>query len=386
MRKNGHIKRFSLCSLLLYVMLLYGCAHTDIQLGSIPAPPTTNKLRVVVYPVSSNAPWLVPHDMYAKKQYQATARFLNLKGIYEVVTLEDVQAVLGREWIAGWKFQQDDWALARQTAKALHADYLLLPERTRSGPGTNFWDLVLINAESGRRFSHTQRVPGGKNPDYQAVIKEIYGGIFRAAKGDMLANAIRKGRVLQKIKERTSSAPTLPVTATKPGDEPGQQHPPDIPAIEKAPDIIRELVKSSPGEDAAPGKTKMVVYDLSAGQNLQVVALLLSEALREELYLLGRFTLVNRDNVSQIMEELKLKQSGLVDEKNAVQIGKWFAARESVTGRLEVLGNTYLLYARRIDIETLVTLGVGSIKCPVGEEESLLKEMQNLARKLLKSP
>lgn len=318
-----------------------------------------------------------------KNQYRVTARFLNRTGIYQVVPLEEVQAVLGQEWIAGWKFEQDNWALARQAAKALHADYILLPERASTGPRTNFLELALINAESGRKFSYTQKLPGGRDPDSQATIQEAYRGLFMKTKEDMLANAIRKGRAHQKSGGKTPSAPALPDAAPKSGDDAGKKKAPAVLASATPPQVIRELTKASPAEDAQPGKTKVVVYDLAASQNLRVVALILSEALREELYLLGRFTLVNRDNISHLVEELKLQQSDLVDEKNAIQIGKWFAARESVTGRLEVMGNSYVLFARRTDIESLSTLGVGSVKCPVGDEERLLNEMQKLARKLI---
>jgi hypothetical protein len=63
-----------------------------------------------------------------------------------------------------------------------------------------------------------------------------------------------------------------------------------------------------------------VVYDFDAVERLSVVALILTDALREELFILRRFLLVNSENMMQVMRELKLQHSGLVDEKEFVQL------------------------------------------------------------------
>jgi hypothetical protein len=72
-----------------------------------------------------------------------------------------------------------------------------------------------------------------------------------------------------------------------------------------------------------------------------------------------------------------------VDEKQIVQLGKWLSANEAVTGRLAVLGTAYVLQAKRTDIKTLGTLGLGSLKCAAGQEDELLSGMPELARKLV---
>jgi len=104
--------------------------------------------------------------------------------------------------------------------------------------------------------------------------------------------------------------------------------------------------------------------------------------LREELYKNGRFTLISREDLNHIMDEIKLQQSGLVDEKRAVQLGNWLAANEIVTGKLAVLGSTYVLSVKRTDMDSLAALGMGSLKCPVGKEEELLAGIPEIARKV----
>jgi hypothetical protein len=129
-------------------------------------------------------------------------------------------------------------------------------------------------------------------------------------------------------------------------------------------------------------KVRLIVYDFNAAKHMEVVSLILADALREELFNIGPFVLVNRENVAQAVDELKLQYSGLVDEKQAVRVGDWLAANEMVTGRLSALGQTYVLSATRTDIGTLRALGMGSLKCPVGKEEDLLTGIPEIARKL----
>jgi hypothetical protein len=141
----------------------------------------------------------------------------------------------------------------------------------------------------------------------------------------------------------------------------------------------------SPMMVSAPesGKTRLVVYDLETSQPMQVAGLILTEALREEIYKLGSVDLVNREDLTRAMEELKLQQSGLVREKDAVQMGRWLAAKQSITGRLGSLGGTTVLSTKRTDIETMGTLSIGSLKAAAGREEDLLNGLPDLARKLI---
>jgi hypothetical protein len=279
------------------------------------------------------------------------------------------------------------------------------------------------------------------------VTKQSYRQIFYDAKGDMLATAIRKGRLLPatdikkppaKETKLSSTQPALSqkapvspplgkdkgVPPVKPASEPlsvSQALPPSKPSAVEAkpalpkeplppktltdqPKVIAQISPPPPSDlssgdkrrdfekqlekelqDEAPvtDKTRLVVYDFDASERLQVVSLILTEALREELFILGRFRLVNRENMMQVLQELKLQQSGLVDERQVVQLGKWLSANEAVTGRLAVLGTAYVLQAKRTDIKTLGTLGLGSLKCAEGQEDELLSGMPELARRLV---
>ena len=97
---------------------------------------------------------------------------------------------------------------------------------------------------------------------------------------------------------------------------------------------------------------------------------------------MGAFSLVNRENMDQVLNEMGLQQTGLVEEGQAVRAGKGLAAAQIVLGQFGVLGSTSVLQVKRIDVETQGTLAVGSLRCSQGREEELLAGLSDLARKL----
>lgn len=145
---------------------------------------------------------------------------------------------------------------------------------------------------------------------------------------------------------------------------------------------VLDLDKILTAESKPDGRKRLAVYDLETIESLRVVALILSEALREELIRLGHFALVNRENLVQVLKEIELQMTGLVDEKQAVKVGKGLAANQIVMGRYGALGKTAVLQAKRVDVESQGTLAMASLKCSRGQEDELLAQMSDLARRL----
>jgi hypothetical protein len=436
------IFRATICLALLFVT---GCA--EIRLHSFPAPSPTAKLRVFVLPVSGTLPrgaWGLPHAEFAENQYRATGRMLSGTGIYSVVSPEEVRKVTGGQETIGWQWEKDEWQLAKEAGRALHADYLLILMRGHSG--FFYVKMVMINLATGRqyeKFDHVVNVNdrSKQGAEHTRVFRECYQEIFRQAKGDMLATAIRKGRlapqapespvkeVAQKDPEekpavsagvtpeqrkaatadQETQKPALPAgeiagkgpeakPAKPAGVQPGQ---PKIAAVDKVPQRVaaagesgdRPAIRSGKAEvkqtdnlredQKVPSKQRMIVYDLQTTAQLNVVGLILSEALREELFALGGFDLINREDMGQAIQEMKLQQSGLIDDKQALQIGKWMAANQTITGNLGIIGDALILQTKRTDLQTMVILSRGSARAGAGKEEELLNALPALAQKLI---
>lgn len=407
MFKNKNIfKKFLYVSIVVFTVVLFnGCAVEKIYLNKITAPPQTNKLRVALIAISEpfftsahglRFSYQLSYEEFKKNQYIKTKIFLDRLGMYEVIPEEDVRAVIGNQVLTRQQLQENNWMLAKQIAANLYANYVMLVERGSEGPARFVWKMDMINADSAKVFSVHEEIPGrGYQDDFIKTIPIAYMKLFTEAKADLLATAIKKATLTtpapnvlpqsipsSKTKEKpeTKTLPQIPQEITERSKDlavKSDQSKHEIPQVEE-----KKTFKQAT-EKRVPDRTRVVIYDFDAESNLRVVALILTEALREELYNIGRFELVNREDLSKVTQEIKLKESGLVDEKEAVTIGSFLGAKESITGRLNSLGNLYIISAKRTDIQTLKTKSLGSIRCSKGNEEELLNSMPLLAKKLM---
>ncbi|HXZ37872.1 MAG TPA: hypothetical protein VEL68_17750 [Thermodesulfobacteriota bacterium] len=292
---------------------------------------------------------------------------------------EDYLSVIGQQEVSNWEWKRKDWALAKRVGHALSANYALVIERDFNA-GINFYQTLLMNLETGKQFKVAFRVPKGREhrEEWQQIGRVAYTEIFRDAKNDMLATAMRKGRV---------SVSGIPAPIDRGTKDPVGSRPAD-PSKERtilppAPPKVREVaLEESMKEIPASSSIRLAIYDIHANEPLKIAALILSEALREEFFRLGRFMLVNRENMAQILNEMGVQQTGLVEEKQAVQAGKGLAARQIILGQFGSIGNTLLLQVKRIDVETQSTLSIGSAKCTPGKEDEVLAGLPELARRL----
>jgi curli biogenesis system outer membrane secretion channel CsgG len=361
--------------LLLTLFCFNACA--TIHFKSISPPPPTAKLRVAVLTISGEAgkyQWGVSNESFSANTSRVVGKYLSDTGVYEVVSREEVNFILAEREpdTRAYVWLKDDYALTKQYGKALHADYVMLVIRSRTFSGYSnhsTYNMECINIETGKRYSVSdyQASKGSREQNIEiarkTIFPDMYRKLFSNIKEDLLATAIRKGRLIpeEEIKKMKEDVKVSSI-----------QQPPRPTA--EPPEVAEKI----PAIDTP----RLVVYDFDAVEQLNVVALILTDALREELFRLGNFSLVDRENMMQILQELKLQQSGLIDEKQVVKIGKWLAANESITGRLAILGNSYILQAKRTDIKTMETLGLGSLKCETGREEELLSGISTLARRL----
>ncbi len=383
-RWNIKVKNLLILIALPAFFLVTHCA--EVQLSTIPPPSPDAKLRIFIQPTSGTAPmrgWRVSHKKFEKKMYKALRKTLSDKGMYEVVPKKDVRSVLGRQISTVWRWERNDWALAKRVGRSVYAEYAMIAER--GWEPSPYWRLVLINIETGKRFAVFSHVHVGTRGAYSPVIKASYREIFRDAKKDLMATALRTSNRKKTAHLEHKATPLKKVPASiqraeKPSVPPKKTR--TLASLGRKVDIEKALKT----EASVKGRTQLAVYDLDAAKHLKIVALILSEALREELFRLGNFILVNRENMNLVVQEVKLGQTGLIDEKQAVQAGKALAANQIIIGRLASIGKSSLLQAKRIDTETHGTMAISSLKCKQGKEEVLLDRMKELAAKLVQTP
>lgn len=125
-------------------------------------------------------------------------------------------------------------------------------------------------------------------------------------------------------------------------------------------DLVRGITRAL----EARASTRVALLPLTAeGEAAQAVGDLLLEDLATALAQAPGITLVERERLRQIIQEVALQQTGLVNEADEVNLGKLAGAQVLIAVRATLLGDTVNVTARLMEIESGtalagVTLGV----------------------------
>lgn len=425
------------CAGMIYIvgmacLFLFANTGSAVMLHDIPGPEPTAKLRIFSVVVTTETKsanrsitWVVPHEKLQIFNTQFISRLLKDQGIYELVSEGDIDRVLGGKNPATWDWKAQNLSLVRQVGRTLHADYAIFFER--SFRVHLEFEMRLINLNTGQEFitsNYLSTTKLGQMPNEHKklagaeAIKICYRQLFSDAKADLLKTALDKGRAMvqpqkpiqeardgKNEKEKPvfetpgqarrpkdpaappvsapQEAPSETIAKPKPSAEPTESStPPPAKVARRQAAFEKDLENALFAKEAKSDKPRLIVFDFTATESMKVIGLILTESLREALMEIGGFVLVNRENILQIMDEYKLRESGMVDETQAARVGKWLTADDAVLGSLAVLGNTAVLQAKRVNIETLGTLSMGSLRCEVGHEDELLERLPQLARRL----
>lgn len=377
--------------ILLCGIVLNGCA--SVQLASIPKPAETAKLRVAVVPISGHVArggWGIGREEFSANQYRITSKILDRLGYYEVVPEDEVTTVLAGYEPDIWRLTRNDAELARQLGRALYADYLMIVERGAAvgGDPNYYFETILVNVESGRQFGvrleNDRRKTRFKLPP--GMGKMAYRQLFRDAKADLLGTALRKtNRGLQSVSRQPEQAGARAAEQERLARlKTEEQRLAAAGIVATGSRVVDYATAEQQEERHVVGGKRLIVYDLAAASDsYRPVALIMSEALREEILKRGTYNLVNRENLQQLLDEMKFQQSGLVDNAQAVQLGKGAGAQEIVTGNLGAVGRTVVLQSKRTDIQTMLNLSLASLKSDAGQEDLLLARLAEMVDRLL---
>ncbi len=65
-----------------------------------------------------------------------------------------------------------------------------------------------------------------------------------------------------------------------------------------------------------------------------------------------KYTLIERSQMDKILEQFQVQDSGCTDEKCAVEFGKMLAVERIIVGSIGLVGNTYAMTGRLVDVES----------------------------------
>jgi TolB-like protein len=108
-------------------------------------------------------------------------------------------------------------------------------------------------------------------------------------------------------------------------------------------------------------------------------AIALSNRLRNELFRLGTFQVVDRGMMQSILEEQDFQLTGCTSNECLVQVGKLIGAQQMVGGSVSKVGGTFTVSARLVDVETGTVLGVSDFDLRGELDDLLTTGMQQVA-------
>ena len=136
---------------------------------------------------------------------------------------------------------------------------------------------------------------------------------------------------------------------------------------------------------SADDKTTIAVSDL-AGQGIDAAAAaMISDRLRGELFNTGTVTVVERSQMKEILKEQGFQQTGCTSDQCAVEVGQLLGVKYMVVGAIGLVGHTYSISGRLIDVSTGKMVANSNIDCKCEIDDVLSRSTVEMARKLVQS-
>lgn len=148
--------------------------------------------------------------------------------------------------------------------------------------------------------------------------------------------------------------------------------------------IILVILVSNPCFTQIGGRTKVAVMTLESSGIDQSALISLTDRFRSELINTGRFDVMERGKMDEILREQGFQQSGACNTNEClVQAGKMLGVARMIAGSVGRVGKIYTVSARVIDIEIGRVLISKTEDCDCPVEKVLTESMRNLAQKVV---
>jgi len=124
-------------------------------------------------------------------------------------------------------------------------------------------------------------------------------------------------------------------------------------------------------------QVKIAVIDFEGKNVPETDASALTDRLRAELFLTGKFVVLEREKMDAILKEQQFQLSGCTSDACVVEAGQLLTVEQMVSGSVSKVGQTYSVTARLISVEQGNLLGVGTcdLKGDIGNIMTCLNEV-----------
>ncbi|MEA1881050.1 MAG: CsgG/HfaB family protein [Candidatus Marinimicrobia bacterium] len=135
-------------------------------------------------------------------------------------------------------------------------------------------------------------------------------------------------------------------------------------------------------DDGSQAKPTAAVLDFEGSGITTQEAQVLTQRLGSELVQTNALIMVERNQMSEIMDEQGFQQAGCTSAECAAEIGALLGVQKMITGSFGKIGNSYTIEARMFSVESGKTEKTVS-KTYKGEVDGLLTEIQVVAWELV---
>jgi TolB-like protein len=148
--------------------------------------------------------------------------------------------------------------------------------------------------------------------------------------------------------------------------------------------VLISSIAFSQDTAVATQKITTAVINLKAGNGVNDgESEIISDRLRSELFKTGKVTIMERDQMQEILKEQGFQQSGAcTDEACLVEMGQMLGVKHLVVGSLGKLGSMFLVNVRSIDVQTSTVVNVVSVDVK-GDIEDLVGKLPDIAEQLV---
>ena len=127
-------------------------------------------------------------------------------------------------------------------------------------------------------------------------------------------------------------------------------------------------------------KIKIAVMNLDPKNTTEDTASLISDMLRNDMFEMGKYSVVERSSIDKIIKEQSLQKSGCSSTECAVEVGRLLNVQQILIGTVGRLGEQYLITVRLVDVETGELLSTASDNCYT--ESDLASVCKIIAKKI----
>jgi len=133
----------------------------------------------------------------------------------------------------------------------------------------------------------------------------------------------------------------------------------------------------------AQTRTVIAVLDLSVSEDISASSTVaLSNIVTNELIISGKYIVVDRRNVAQLVNEMEIQLSGLTTQESVVEVGKMLNAQKMVFGTIGKLGQKLIITLQLTDVTTGI-IETSINQSYIGTTESLDNPVATITRQLI---